>query len=278
MGYPAGAVDGIFGAQTYRAVVLFQHDHDLSGDPGVWQPAYDAVLASAEPMLPARKEITHQDLDEAGDPPVKRLNLLQRIFAWLFGTSALAQAFGGSSVMESIDGVRNVFEPIQDLFYWASANRWLFVAAGCGPDRACSHHAPRACERLSQFRLSGRAPRPSNPNTTGDCTMSALFGFLASLWGRLLASAFLGPIAPILTGIGQLIGGVITAFAEIVAALAKSPEGRVALCLVAAGLGFFFLRYHYIEEGRAIGRTQVRPKIVTVQKPCAASVMDRRKK
>ena len=36
LGYPCGAVDGIFGEQVFRAVVLFQHDNDLTGDPGVW--------------------------------------------------------------------------------------------------------------------------------------------------------------------------------------------------------------------------------------------------
>ncbi len=112
-------------------MILFQQDHDLAGDPGVWQPTYDATLSTAQPMLPARKEFTHSDLEEAGDLPVKRMNLLQRIFAWLFGTSAVAQAFGGSSVLESIDGVRSAFEPVQDLIYWASSNKWLFVAAGC---------------------------------------------------------------------------------------------------------------------------------------------------
>ncbi len=52
LGYPAGSVDSVYGEQTYRAVVLFQHDHDLGGDPGIWQPSYNRILAEAGPMLP----------------------------------------------------------------------------------------------------------------------------------------------------------------------------------------------------------------------------------
>ncbi|HZV21907.1 MAG TPA: hypothetical protein VE986_10225 [Hyphomicrobiales bacterium] len=108
--------------------------------------------------------------------------------------------------------------------------------------------------------------------------MSGIFGFLASLWGRFVGSAFLGPIAPVVTGIGQLIGGVISAIAEIVASLAKSPEGRIALCVIAGALAFFYLRFHYFEEGRAQGRSEVKPKIVTVQKPCPTPSIARSKR
>lgn len=108
--------------------------------------------------------------------------------------------------------------------------------------------------------------------------MSAIFNFLASLWGNLLSGALFGPIAPIISGIGQLIGSIVTAVAEIVVALAKSAEGRVVLCLLAGGLSFFYLRFHYFEEGRAVGKAEVKPKIVTVQKPCPSPASDRRKK
>jgi lysozyme family protein len=129
LGYPAGAIDGIFGEQTYRAVVLFQHDHDLGGDPGIWQPFYNTVLVKSGPMLPRRHGVTRRDLEEAGDKPIHRMNLLQRIFAWLFGGAAAAETFESNNVLDSINGVRAVFEPLQDLWYWASANRWLLLCA-----------------------------------------------------------------------------------------------------------------------------------------------------
>ena len=129
LGYPAGATDGIFGEQTYRAVVLFQHDHDLGGDPGIWQPSYNTVLAKSGPMLPRRHDVTRRDLEEAGDKPIQRMNLLQRIFAWLFGGAAAAETFESNNVLDSINGVRAVLEPLQDLWYWASANRWLLLCA-----------------------------------------------------------------------------------------------------------------------------------------------------
>ncbi len=129
LGYPAGAIDGIFGEQTYRAIVLFQHDHDLGVDPGIWRPSYNSILAKAGPMLPQRHAVTRRDLEEAGDKPIQRMNLLQRIFAWLFGGAAAAETFGSDNLVDSLKGVRAVLEPLQDVWYWASANRWLLLSA-----------------------------------------------------------------------------------------------------------------------------------------------------
>ncbi len=129
LGYPAGAVDGIYGEQTFRSVVLFQHDHDLGGDPGIWQPAYNAVLADAEPMLPKRQAATRRDLESAGDRPIQRMNLLQRIFAWLFGGAAAAETFDSDNVLDSISGARSAFEPLWGVWHWASSNRWLLLCA-----------------------------------------------------------------------------------------------------------------------------------------------------
>ena len=131
LGYPCGTVDGIFGEQVFRAVVLFQHDNDLTGEPGVWLPAYNETLASAKPMLPKRAAATARDLENAGDCPTKRMNLLQRIFAWLFGASAAAQAFQGESVLDSVSGMRTIMEPVQGVMEWLTYNHWLIIAAIC---------------------------------------------------------------------------------------------------------------------------------------------------
>jgi lysozyme family protein len=131
LGYPCGAVDGIFGEQLFRAVVLFQHDNDLTGEPGVWLAAYNEKLASASPMLPRRIGTTARELERMGDRPAKRLNVLQRIFAWLFGASAAAQAFHGESVVDSVSGMRSIVEPLQDVADWISGNHWLILAALC---------------------------------------------------------------------------------------------------------------------------------------------------
>lgn len=105
---------------------------------------------------------------------------------------------------------------------------------------------------------------------------STLAGGLAAVAAKLglsaTALAFLGPLAPIISGIGQLIGAAVTAVGEILASLSKSAEGRITLCLAAALLGFLYLRYHYIEEGKALAK----PKIVTIQKPCPAPRTERR--
>ena len=73
------------------------------------------------------------------------------------------------------------------------------------------------------------------------------------VWSSTIASlALLGPVGPILTGIANAIGATITAVFEIILSLSKSAEGRVVLALVAVGLGFLYLRFHYIEEGKAM--------------------------
>ncbi|MGO9547773.1 MAG: glycosyl hydrolase 108 family protein [Rhodomicrobium sp.] len=131
LGYPCGAVDGIFGEQLHRAIILFQHDNSLEGEPGIWLPSYSDTLEAAEPMLPKRAAATIKDLERAGDGPTRRMNFLQRIFAWLFGASAFAQAFQGDSVLDSVSGLRTIIEPIQGVMEWLASNRWLLIAAAC---------------------------------------------------------------------------------------------------------------------------------------------------
>ena len=113
--------------------------------------------------------------------------------------------------------------------------------------------------------------------------MSALVALITSLWDRLAggaakvglsaaALALLGLLGPILSGIGQFIGGAVTAIGEIIASLSKSAEGRVALCLVAALLGFLYLRFHYIEEGKALASA----KLAVHHKACPPARIERR--
>jgi hypothetical protein len=112
--------------------------------------------------------------------------------------------------------------------------------------------------------------------------MSTLLALIASFWVRVAAVAatiglpaalaFLAPLAPIVSGIAQLIGAVVTAIGEILAALSKSAEGRVALFLAATLLAFLYLRFHYIEEGKAIEKA----KIAATHKPCHPSRIERR--
>lgn len=102
--------------------------------------------------------------------------------------------------------------------------------------------------------------------------LATIGGWLArrvASWGLggLLSLSFLGPLAPIVTAVANSIGAVITAVFEILVALSKSPEGRVTLAFAAAGLGFLYLRFHYIEEGKAM----VHPKTVYAAKPCPSA-------
>ncbi len=84
--------------------------------------------------------------------------------------------------------------------------------------------------------------------------------------GTVASLAFLGPLGPIVTGIANAIAAIITAIFEIIASLAKSAEGRVILALFALGFSFLYLRFHYIEEGKAMAHPRTIEKIVRA--PC----------
>ncbi len=131
LGYPCGNIDGVFGEQVHRAVILFQHDNDLQGDPGIWLDSYYVKLDNAQPMLPKRSYYTSKTLEQAGDRPIARLNFLQRLFAWVFGASAATEAFQGNSVVDSMNGMRTIVEPFQEVFEWLEGNRWLLIAGAC---------------------------------------------------------------------------------------------------------------------------------------------------
>ncbi len=82
----------------------------------------------------------------------------------------------------------------------------------------------------------------------------------AAAWGigKVAALAFLGPVGVIMSSIANAIGSAITATFEIIASLSKSAEGRVVLAIAALGFSFLYLRFHYIEEGKADARAHFR--------------------
>ena len=107
--------------------------------------------------------------------------------------------------------------------------------------------------------------------------MSIFLAIFTSVAGRLAAGAaklgittvglaLLGPLTPIIIGGAQFLGSVVAAAGEIIASLSKSAEGRVALALAATLIGVLYLRFHYIEEGKAIAKVE----IAATQKPCPA--------
>lgn len=84
--------------------------------------------------------------------------------------------------------------------------------------------------------------------------------------GTVASVALLGPLGPVVNGIANAIGATITAVFEIIVSLSKSAEGRVVLGLMALGLSFLYLRFHYIEEGKAMVHLRVVEKVVHA--PC----------
>jgi hypothetical protein len=84
---------------------------------------------------------------------------------------------------------------------------------------------------------------------------------LSWFMGRLTAwgvSSLLGPLAPILSAVGTFCGAVISAVGEILVAMAKSYEGRIALFALAICGALLYGRYHYVEQGKERGITMAR--------------------
>jgi lysozyme family protein len=135
--YPVGAVDGIYGPATRRAVLLFQDKHKLEGTLGVWSPDYWDDLAEASPLMRERAGTTDKELRDAGNSHVMIVTLWQRIMTFL-GLGVLAGQ-GASSLPDTLTGVQAAVAPVRDVFTWASGHGWivilLILAAGIGFSR-----------------------------------------------------------------------------------------------------------------------------------------------
>ena len=107
--------------------------------------------------------------------------------------------------------------------------------------------------------------------------MAVILALLSPLWAGVLKwaakyallSGLLGVMGPAISGVATLVGGIFQAAGEIVVSLSKSPEGRVILALIGAAAAFLYLRFHYIEEGKA--QALAHPKTAFAAKPCPAS-------
>lgn len=128
-GYAPGAIDGIFGANTRRAVETFQKEHGSDGESGVWKAIYWPELNAAENIQTERQTVTAQDLHKAGDPAVVGLTWGQRILMFLgFGGAITGGASEGASnfpaLVSQYQPVIDVFRP---LFQWLATNGWILV-------------------------------------------------------------------------------------------------------------------------------------------------------
>lgn len=130
-GYPAGNIDGIYGANTRRAVSLFQAEHDLEGDIGVWLDEYWPVLDAAENIQEARKETTAQDLQN--DPIVKQATFWQRLLLWFGIGGALTggASEGASNFPALVTQYQPVLETLRPPLQWAASNGWVLVVLLC---------------------------------------------------------------------------------------------------------------------------------------------------
>jgi len=82
---------------------------------------------------------------------------LQRIFAWLFGSSVVAQAFEGDSVLDSINGARSILEPLRSIMIGRPATYGFSLPLDAWVlSRSFACCAPNTSP-LTKLRLSGLA-------------------------------------------------------------------------------------------------------------------------
>ncbi len=100
---------------------------------------------------------------------------------------------------------------------------------------------------------------------------SGLLGIKA--FALLAGSSLTGLLTPVVTAVMAVLRGIV----NIVIDLSKSFEGRVVLAALIAVAGFFYLRFHYIEEGKA-REAVIRTQLVeaAVRQRCAAPAQDKR--
>lgn len=132
-GYASGAIDGVFGANTRRAVQAFELDiikPDYAPE-GIFKPAYWSELEQAPSIQIERKATTLQDLK--ADSAVKSLTFTQRLITFLgFGTLLTGSASEGVSNFPALVGLyQPVLEVFRPLFQLATNNGWIFVCVAC---------------------------------------------------------------------------------------------------------------------------------------------------
>jgi len=105
-GYPLGAIDGIYGPLTQRAVAAFQVAHGLPGNGRITDKTLEALKASkpAPAVTAARADLTAKDLKESGSETAKAasdVKTVGKIGAGV-GIASLGDFVGGFGVIDTI--------------------------------------------------------------------------------------------------------------------------------------------------------------------------------
>ena len=99
-GYPLGAVDGIYGPLTQRAVAAFQVSHGLPGDGRITDKTLEALKAfkPAPAVTTARADLTAKDLKGSGSETVKAASNVKK-------AGAVTGGLGIASFVDFVAGV-----------------------------------------------------------------------------------------------------------------------------------------------------------------------------
>lgn len=127
-GYPVGAIDGIYGANTKRAVLLFQAEIGSDQPAGIWTENYWAALEASPNLHIEREAVTALDLKS--DPIVSQVTFWQRLLLWFGIGGALTggASEGASNFPALVTQYQPILETIRPVFQWAANNGWVLIA------------------------------------------------------------------------------------------------------------------------------------------------------
>ena len=131
LGYPVGAVDGMFGEATADGVAAFQRRNGLAGDPGEWRKSYYDALTSAVSVIPSnRAGATPATLDRRGDIVMRVCRWGRNIIMGVLTTFGITVG-QGDNIVQTLSQTQDAADRMHGIVTWMHGHAWAgLIVAG----------------------------------------------------------------------------------------------------------------------------------------------------